>query len=95
MRTTCKLMVKVARPGRVELPTLCLEGRRSFQLSYGRSLPNFSHYKHLRYPCSICTTVIFGTFGTTGAKIELGKANPAPILSAICFRNFTFLLSIE
>ncbi len=27
---------KVARPGRLELPTLCLEGRRSFQLSYGR-----------------------------------------------------------
>jgi hypothetical protein len=27
---------EMARPGRVELPTLCLEGRRSFQLSYGR-----------------------------------------------------------
>ncbi len=27
---------KVARPGRLELPTLCLEGRRSIQLSYGR-----------------------------------------------------------
>ena len=26
----------MARPGRVELPTLCLEGRRSIQLSYGR-----------------------------------------------------------
>jgi hypothetical protein len=26
-----------------------LEGRRSIQLSYGRSLPNFSYYKHLRY----------------------------------------------
>src|ERR1700675_4315944 len=26
----------MARPGRLELPTLCLEGRRSFQLSYGR-----------------------------------------------------------
>ena len=29
---------KVARPGRLELPTLCLEGRRSIQLSYGRIL---------------------------------------------------------
>src|SRR5260370_1637294 len=27
----------MARPGRLELPTLCLEGRRSIQLSYGRS----------------------------------------------------------
>jgi hypothetical protein len=27
----------VARPGRLELPTLCLEGRRSIQLSYGRA----------------------------------------------------------
>jgi hypothetical protein len=27
----------VARPGRFELPTLCLEGRRSIQLSYGRA----------------------------------------------------------
>ena len=26
----------MARPGRLELPTLCLEGRRSLQLSYGR-----------------------------------------------------------
>src|SRR6267154_5926467 len=29
---------RVARPGRLELPTLCLEGRRSIQLSYGRIL---------------------------------------------------------
>jgi hypothetical protein len=34
----CKLFEKVARPGRLELPTLCLEGRRSIQLSYGRTL---------------------------------------------------------
>ena len=27
---------KVARPARLELATLCLEGRRSIQLSYGR-----------------------------------------------------------
>jgi hypothetical protein len=29
--------LKMARPGRLELPTLCLEGRRSIQLSYGRT----------------------------------------------------------
>ena len=40
---------EMARPGRLELPTLCLEGRRSIQLSYGRSLPNFSYYNNLRY----------------------------------------------
>ena len=28
----------MARPGRLELPTLCLEGRRSIQLSYGRTM---------------------------------------------------------
>ena len=28
----------MARPGRLELPTLCLEGRRSIQLSYGRTV---------------------------------------------------------
>ena len=27
----------MARPGRLELPTLCLEGTRSIQLSYGRT----------------------------------------------------------
>ncbi len=27
----------MARPGRFELPTLCLEGRRSIRLSYGRT----------------------------------------------------------
>jgi hypothetical protein len=31
------MVEKMARPGRFELPTLCLEGRRSVQLSYGRS----------------------------------------------------------
>ena len=37
---------KVARPARLELATLCLEGRRSIQLSYGRILGNsiIPHY---------------------------------------------------
>ncbi len=32
-----KMPKELARPGRFELPTLCLEGRRSIQLSYGRA----------------------------------------------------------
>jgi hypothetical protein len=38
----------MARPARLELATLCLEGRRSIQLSYGRSLPNLSQTEVLR-----------------------------------------------
>jgi hypothetical protein len=38
---------KVARPGRLELPTLCLEGRRSIQLSYGRIVFSF-YFSHLQ-----------------------------------------------
>jgi hypothetical protein len=33
---------KVARPEGLEPPTLCLEGRRSFQLSYGRVSTHFN-----------------------------------------------------
>ena len=33
-----KALKGMARPGRLELPTLCLEGRRSIQLSYGRTV---------------------------------------------------------
>ena len=34
----------MARPGRVELPTLCLEGRRSIHLSYGRTERNLLYF---------------------------------------------------
>ena len=36
MLTIRKLLKRVARPERFELPTLCFEGRCSIQLSYGR-----------------------------------------------------------
>jgi hypothetical protein len=38
---------KVARPARLELATLCLEGRRSIQLSYGRVVFSF-YFSHLQ-----------------------------------------------
>ena len=38
----------MARPGRLELPTLCLEGRRSFRLSYGRVACNWLTVLRLR-----------------------------------------------
>jgi hypothetical protein len=39
----------MARPEGLEPPTLCLEGRRSIHLSYGRYVLNFSYYKQFRY----------------------------------------------
>ncbi len=36
---------EMARPGRLELPTLCLEGRRSIQLSYGRTSYELIQFK--------------------------------------------------
>src|SRR4029077_7431160 len=35
MRGVAKSLTNMAGPGRFELPTLCLEGRRSIRLSYG------------------------------------------------------------
>jgi hypothetical protein len=40
MSEAAKSLKNMARPARLELATLCLEGRRSIQLSYGRVVSN-------------------------------------------------------
>jgi hypothetical protein len=42
MRADAKSLKRVARPEGIEPPTLCLEGRRSIRLSYGRVWAHFS-----------------------------------------------------
>ena len=42
----------MARPAGFEPATLCLEGRCSIHLSYGRTGLNFSYYQRFRY-CAI------------------------------------------
>ena len=69
---------KVARPGRLELPTLCFEGRRSIQLSYGRTvqsiLPSSTYSYFLenfsfKSRCNRCSNDLFGwIFGKIETK---------------------------
>jgi hypothetical protein len=53
----------VARPGRLELPTLCLEGRRSIQLSYGRTVKAKLILEHF---CAITKKIPFNTITSVG-----------------------------
>jgi hypothetical protein len=68
------ILIKMARPARLELATLCLEGRRSIQLSYGRSPLNFSYNKLLGYNLRYFVTHPVDRFATTGAGIDATRA---------------------
>ena len=69
---------KVARPEGIEPPTLCLEGRRSIRLSYGRTvqsiLPSIIYnyfFEHFifNFRCNRCNNGFFGrVFGKFEAK---------------------------
>jgi hypothetical protein len=66
----------MARPGRLELPTLCLEGRCSIQLSYGRILdccPDLTRVavsiRHPAFPGSSFDATVVGCRG--GESIHL------------------------
>jgi hypothetical protein len=66
----------MARPGRLELPTLCLEGRRSIQLSYGRILGyslillKLQHQFDNRLVRNLGAFGALGEFGASDASIE-------------------------
>jgi hypothetical protein len=48
MRMIRKLLKRVARPERFELPTLWFEARCSIQLSYGRVRPSYQKLRAAR-----------------------------------------------
>jgi hypothetical protein len=60
----------MARPERLELPTLWFEARRSIQLSYGRILGNSIIFTLLRGYVKIRNRRNFGAFGATSRYIE-------------------------
>src|SRR5437660_2314938 len=75
---------KVARPGRLELPTLCLEGRRSIQLSYGRTsfidFKSFSgRYNTILAASSLCRR------GRRSTKLSLSVKNRLDEVKFRCF----------
>src|SRR6266853_3749968 len=70
---------KMARPEGLEPPTLCFEGRRSIQLSYGRTVQSIlpsSTYSYFLENCSFksrcnrCNRCNNGLFGWIFGKIE-------------------------
>jgi hypothetical protein len=67
-------LVRVARPEGFEPPTLCLEGRCSIRLSYGRPLPNFSYCKRLRY-FQFSLNILPITYFVHGDFVEDGLAD--------------------
>jgi hypothetical protein len=66
----------MARPEGLEPPTLCFEGRCSIQLSYRRSLPNLSYYKHLRHSLLHLNNCCFRYIRYSWGRNRLGQLEP-------------------
>ena|ERR1700719_1157509 len=73
----------MARPPRFELGTLCLEGRRSIQLSYGRILGYSFIQQHLRCYFNCLCFKILGALGAISGWNGETDAHP------VCFIQST------
>jgi hypothetical protein len=68
----------MARPARLELATLCLEGRRSIQLSYGRIVIDFKANAVKRHIVLLAVPMLRGE---GSPKLDGGKVR-LPALSS-------------
>ena len=64
--TVLMRVLKMARPERFELPTLCFEGRCSIQLSYGRIRLKTRAMLQVAASPDVTTDVTVSGFGTQG-----------------------------
>ena len=85
--------IRLARPERFELPTLCFEGRCSIQLSYGRTVQPLYHHA-VTATSSTAPTSNLRPFGPIGAFSD-GSSKPKPIRVVQSWRNSTSSFSLE